>query len=325
LLRPSRPLLLSFGVFALLFVLGNVAFRRYERTHFIPFRKLTAAVERGDGCVVFSGGSDMLTAIDLPTIAKHAKSGSPPCLADLTIGGGSPDVRFMAFRKYAATRRPAGLVIGFKGHDIVDAQASAPGYYFGNNAAIFEWGSLADLRTYYPEPSFAALDNAVRFFLFQHVAFGAYRQGIWLKVEMLEERLGMRPKLVKNALGDVQAFLELEANARAAALATRMTWQQADQRLAAWPAELVRAAGDAHVSFVKLPARAVAERAYFADHAAEERFDAFVRRTAAEHGGTFVDLSHEPWVEDSLLVDGLHYAAKGTALISEALGRKLEL
>lgn len=322
-LTPRRRLLKSCLAFLALFALANALVRAYERHRFIPFQRVGRAIAAGDGCTAFSGASDMLTALDLPTIAGNWGSGPPPCLADLSIGGGSPDVRFMAFREYARVRHPAALVIGFKGHDIVDSQPYTPGYYVGNDAAVYEWGTLADLKTYYPRVSFAAFDNGLRFLLFRAFALGAYRQSLWLKVEALEERLGLLPKKVTNALGNVDAFLELEADARDRALATQHTWERDSRGLATWHGDLVRAAGSARVSFVKLPARASVEQAYFADPASEARFDEFMRRLAAEHGGKFIDLSHAPWVEDSLLIDGLHYNARGRELISKELGRAL--
>lgn len=322
----ARRLVRQLVAFVVLFGLIDTGIRWYARTHFITSRKVTTAVAAGDGCLAFSGGSDMQSALQLPTLEQSLGPGGP-CVADLALGGTSPDVRFMAFREYlAAPRRPSALVIGFKGHDVIDERDYAPGHYVGNDAAGYVWGSLADFSTYYPTLSFSALDNAFRFLLFQLTALGANRQTLWVRVDLLEQKLGLKPKLVTNELGNVQAFLEIEAEMRAAALANHEQRDPATYHLAVWHARLVeaaRSAGVTRISFVQLPSSSAFERALFPDASRRRAFDDFMTRTADKYGGKFVDLTHEPWVEDSLLVDGLHYSPRGAALISEAIGRAL--
>jgi len=300
--------------------------RAYAARRFIPNQRLAAAVSSGDGCVVFSGGSDMVSALDLPSLLG-AWQGTPPCIADLALGAASPDIRFMAFREYLkAGRKPAEVVLGFKGHGLTDDPEYAPGYYTGNDAAVFEWGKLADFRIYYPRPSFTAFDNSLRFLLYRSTAIGAHRQWLWLKINQLEERFGLLPSSAKNRFGNVEAFRELEAETRQAMLAAREQQPTTNWQLMRWTAQFVAAAeraGVARVSFVRLPALAATERVYFRDADAEGRFTSFVSELARTHGGSYVDLARAPWVEDSLLTDGLHYTPRGAALISEALARAL--
>jgi hypothetical protein len=301
--------------------------RAYARGHFIPTRKLAAAVGAGEACVVFSGGSDMQSALEVATVERFWQGAKPPCLADLALGGTSPDVRFMAFREYVnAPRRPSGLVMGFKGHDVMDERNLSPGYHLGNDATVYEWGTLADFPLYYPHLSFAAFDNGFRFLLYKSSAIAAHRQTLWIRLELMQQRLGLKPKVETNALGNVEAFKEIEAQLRTAALANQTTMKNpAAYRLAAWPTRMVEAArrAGARVSFVRLPATKASELASFPDAGIERAFTAYMTRLAREHGGRYVDLSHEPWVEDSLLVDGLHYSPRGANLVSQALGRAL--
>jgi hypothetical protein len=294
---------------------------------FIPDRRLADAVQAGDGCTVFTGGSDMVSAIDATVLLSEWQSGAKPCVANLAIGGASPDIRFMAFRKYLREgRKPAAVVIGFKGHALSDELELKPGYYVGNDAAVFEWADLADLGTYYPELSFAALDNSLRFLLFRATALGARRQSLWLKVDQLEQRLGLVHKSATNAFGNIDAFLELEAENRAAAAAASQSQRFVEWRVMRWTAALIALAarsGVSQVSFVRLPALQATERAYFYDASSERRFGDFVTELAQKYDGTYIDLSHAPWMQDSLLTDGLHYSASGAAEVSHAVGRAL--
>jgi hypothetical protein len=314
-------------VAVVLFATADQALRVYARAHFIPTRKLAAAVRAGDGCVVFSGGSDMQSALLVDTVQRSWQGSKAPCLADLALGGTSPDVRFMAFREYlSAGRRPSALVIGFKGHDVMDERELAPGYHLGNDATVYEWGTLADFPLYYPHLSFAAVDNAFRFLLYKASAIAAHRQTLWIRVDLLQQRLGLKPKLETNALGNVEAFKEIEAQLRTAALANQTTMRNpAAYRLAVWPTRLVEVARQAgsRVWFVRLPATKASERASFPDATIEKAFTAFMTRLAQENGGDFIDLSRDPWVDDALLVDALHYSPHGAELISQSLGRAL--
>jgi hypothetical protein len=300
--------------------------RAYSARRFIPNQRLAAALNAGNGCVVFSGGSDMVSALDVPALLGAWQGAKPPCIADLAFGASSADMRFMAFRKYlAAGMKPAGIVLGFKGHALTDQVELKPGYYTGNNAAVFEWSKLADLGVYYPHLSFTAFDNSVRFLLFRATAIGAHRQWLWLKVNQLEQRFGLLPKTATNAFGNVEAFLELEAENRTAALAAREQQASASWHLTPWTAELVARAERAgvSVSFIRLPALSATERIYFHDAATERRFTSFVEDLARAHGGSYIDLAHAPWMRDSLLMDGLHYTPEGAALISHAVGAEL--
>jgi hypothetical protein len=268
----------------------------------------------------------MQSALELATVERFWRGDKAPCLANLALGGTSPDVRFMAFREYlSAPRRPSALVLGFKGHDVMDERNLSPGYHLGNDATVYEWGTLADLPLYYPRLSFAAFDNGFRFLLYKSSAIAAHRQTLWIRLDLLQQRLGLKPKVATNALGNVEAFKEIEAQLRTSALANQMMKNPAAYRLAVWPTRLVEAARRAGslVSFVRLPATKASDRASFPDTAIERAFAAYMTRLAREHGGEFIDLSHEPWVDDSLVVDGLHYSPRGAALISQALGRAL--
>ena len=136
----------------------------------------------------------------------------------------------------------------------------------------------------------------------------------------------MKPRVATNALGNIQAFQEIEREMRVAALANAEQRDPQTYHLAAWPARLVgaaRQAGVEHISFVKLPATTAFERAFFPDSAHRQGFEDFMGRLARHHGGQFIDLSQQPWVQDSLVVDGLHYSPQGATLISQALGRSL--
>jgi len=319
-------LLRELAVVAVAFALVDGAVRHYARTHFVAPRKLAAALAAGDGCVVFSGGSDLQSALDVPLVAARWRGERPRCIADLSLGGTTPDVRFMAFRRYLeGPRRPATLVVGFKGHDLADERELDPGHYLGSDAAVYEWGRFSDLPAYYPTLSMKAVDNAVRFALMKATAIGAHRQAAWIKLDALEQRLGLVPKKEMNALGNVEAFRELEQEARSAALARRDQASGAGFRLAVWSSRLIDAAqaAGARVSFVRLPGTAASERAYFADAAHERRFDDFMAALAREHGGVYLELAHAPWMNDALLVDGLHYAPRAAELISEALANDL--
>jgi hypothetical protein len=314
------------AAFALLLAALDRGYRSYAQHHFIAPLKFQAALRAGQSCLVFSGGSDMQSALDLATVEALWGKGTRPCMADLTIGGTFPDVRFMAFRRYLAEgRRPSAIVIGFKGHEIVDRLELKPGYYLGSNAFAYEWGKFSDLTEYYPRPSFAALDNGLRFLLFRTTAIGAHRQALWQKLERFERHVGILPPLDENAFGNAQAFAELAAEQRAQALAARRH-DAAPYELELWPAllvDLAKRAGVNAISFVRLPTVAASERAYFPDPAVEDRFDRFVEELARAHGGQFINLSHEPWVNDSLLIDGLHYTEHGQALISRAVAERL--
>jgi hypothetical protein len=278
--------------------------------------------------MAFSGGSDMESALDAGALRASMQEQAPRCVADLTFGGTSPDTRFMAFRRYVqAGRRPATLVLGFRGYDIAKDYPPSPGRYVGNDAAVYAWGSLADFETYYPRLSFSAADNALRFLLFQATAIGAQRQVFWQKLDLLEQRLGLIPKKATNALGNVEAFKELEADLRAQALTQHDAEHRAGFRLGVWPARLVataRAAGVRQVAFVRLPGSVASERADFPDAAREREFDAFMSALAREQGGTYVNLAHEAWMNDGLLIDALHYSPDGARLVSTAIGRALD-
>jgi hypothetical protein len=324
--RSAWRLVRQIVVCVVLLAAADQTLRVYARGHFIPTRKLATAVRAGDGCVVFSGGSDVQSALVLATV-ERSWQGKAPCLADLALGGTSPDVRFMAFREYvSAPRRPAALVIGFKGHDVMDERDLAPGYHLGNDAMVYEWGTLADWGLYYPHLSFAAFDNGLRFLLYKTSAIAAHRQTLWIRLDLLQQRFGLKPKLETNALGNVEAFKEIEAQLRTAALANQTTMKNpAAYRLAAWPTRLVdtaRRAGS-RIWFVRLPATKASDRASFPDPATERAFTDYMTRLGREHGGGFIDLSRHPWVDDSLVVDGLHYSSRGAELISQALGRAL--
>ena len=321
--RLRRQLLL---LAAVLFTLEGMT-RAYTARRFIPNQRLAAALEAGDGCIVWSGGSDMVSALDAPALLAAWHGEKTPCVADLAIGATSADVRYMAFRRYVnAGRKPLGVVLGFKGHAITDNVELRPGYDTGNNAAVFTWGKLADLGVYYPHVSFAAFDNSLRFLLFRTTAIGAHRQWLWVKVSQLEQRFGLLPKSATNAFGNVQAFLELEAENRQAAESARNDQASENWALMPWTAALVAEVereGAGQVSFVRLPALAATERVYFHDTGSEARFTSFVTAIARAHGGKYVDLAHSPWMHDSLLMDGLHYTPEGAALISQAVGAAL--
>lgn len=319
-------LLRQLGVFVVVLLLADAAVRSYAHRHFLTPLKLERAIAAGDRCLVFSGGSDLQSALDVPLIAAAWHGARPACFADLSLGGTTPDVRFMALRRYLETpRRPSSLVVGFKGHDIADERELNPGHYFGNDASVFEWGRFSDLATYYPELSVTALDNTVRFGLLRLTAIGAHRQAAWIKLDMLEQSLGLVPRKTLNALGNVEAFRELEMESRSAALARRGQSRGAEFRLGTWSRRLVElaAAAGAQVSFVRLPGTSAAERAYFVDAAHERSFDDMMGRLARVHGGDYVNLAHAAWMNDALLVDGLHYAPSAARHISEALAQTL--
>ena len=324
---PARRLRRQLLALAALLVALEAMTRAYSARRFIPNQRLAAALKAGNDCVVWSGGSDMVSALSAPDFLGAWHDERAPCLADLAFGATSADTRFMGFRKYLHDGgKPRSIVLGFKGHAITDNVELRPGYHTGNNAAVFEWGQFADLGRYYPRVSFTAFDNSLRFLLFRATAIGAHRQWLWLKVNQLEQRLGFLPKSSTNAFGNVEAFLELEAENRQAALATQDSQASLHWQLMPWTAALVaeaERAGVQHVSFVRLPALSATERVYFRDPAAENRFTAFVSELARAHGGTYVDLAHAPWMQDSLLMDGLHYKPAGATLISRAVGEAL--
>jgi hypothetical protein len=301
--------------------------RAYSARHFIPNQRLAAALEAGNRCVAWSGGSDMVSALDTPAFLSAWRDRPAPCVADLSLGATSADTRFMEFRRYVQQGgKPRALVLGFKGHAITDDVELRPGYHTGNNAAVFEWGKFSDLARYYPRVSFTAFDNSLRFLLFSVTAIGAHRESLWLKVNQLEQRLGLLPKSATNSFGNVEAFRELEAENRQAALASRDSQTSLHWQLMPWTAAFVaeaERAGVEHVSFVRLPALSATEGVYFHAAAAEGRFSSFVSDLARAHGGTYIDLAHAPWMHDSLLMDGLHYRPEGAALISRAVGEAL--
>lgn len=326
-MAPSlRRLLRQLAVFVGVLALFDLSVRRYVHRHFLTPRKLDAAIAAGDHCLVFSGGSDMQSALDVRLIASEWRGTRPDCFADLSLGGTTPDVRFMAFRRYLeASRRPAALVVGFKGHDIADERELDPGHYLGGDAVVYEWGHFADFAAYYPELTVTAADNAVRFALMSVTAVGANRQAAWIRLDQFEQALGIIPKKQTNSFGNVEAFRELEAEARAAALARHAQRGGAGFHLAVWAERLVdtaHAAG-ARVSFVRLPGTSASERAYFADAAHEHAFDELMSGLARDHGGKYVNLSHVPWMDDSLLVDGLHYGPSASRRLSEELAQEL--
>jgi hypothetical protein len=96
--------------------------------------------------------------------------------------------------------------------------------------------------------------------------------------------------------------------------------------LARFNARLVEAvvrAGARSVYFVRLPALAATERAYFADERSEDIFNHFMQENAQRHHGKYVDLSQAAWMQDTLLLDGLHYSPVAAAHITAAVGDAL--
>jgi hypothetical protein len=317
-----RALVVELLVFFALLGGIDTSVRRFAERRFIPFATLRSAVQQGDKCFVVTGGSDMQSAMKTSALEAALVPRAAPCVANLAIGGTLKDARFMAFRRYLSEgRTPAALLVGFKGYDVADEVPETPGYYVGSNAAVYAWGALADLKTYYPEWSFTAADNSFRFLLYRVTALGAYRQALWERVNALEERAGLRAPNLMNSFGYVKEFVALDETKRRVAL-TRQRHGAQQWALARFNAELIHAAeraGVAAVHFVRLPALSATERAYFADAESKRSFDEFMQRTAASHHGRYIDLSHASWFEDSLLLDGLHYAPRGGALITEAV------
>lgn len=322
----SWRLSIQLVVFAILLLALDAMVRSYGQRHFNPFVKLNAALERGvnapaaDPCIVLSGGSEMASAMDERELAAALVSHGvgTACVADLSIGGASIDVRFMALRAYVRRGgRLDTLVLGFRGSAVADASELAPGYYVGNNAAVYDWSTLGDLATYYRRPSFAAIDNAVRLALFRWTSIGANRQAFWARVDALESSVGLRPKVATNRFGVVDEFMKMAVAAPPAATT--------DWHLGRWYVQILDLAASrrARVVFLRLPALARAEQSSFGSPGSRRSFDAFVERIARGGDGRYVDLSTRPWVEDSLIIDGLHFNARGAQLVSRSLGDAL--
>lgn len=322
----KRRLWIQLLVFVTVLLALDGRVRSYGHRHFNSFLRLDQAVRDAaastgpDRCIVLSGGSEMVSAVDAKELAAGlpARGGTPPCIADLSIGATYVDVRFMALREYLGQGGKLDtLVLGFRGLAIAESPDLAPGYYLGNNSALYDWSILRDLGIYYQRPSFEAIDNSIRVTLLRQTAIGANRQAFWSRVNAIELGLGMRPRVATNRFGVVDEFLKIADEQPHARMTT---WW-----LGRWYAEILRLADSCHarVFFVRLPGLARAEQAYFADAESRASFDHFVDGIAREHGGRLVDLSAEPWVDDSLLIDGLHFDARGATLISRALGAAL--
>jgi hypothetical protein len=308
-----------------LFVLDRTV-RSYGHRHFNSFLRLDKAVREaatatgGDPCIVLSGGSETVSAIDEKELAAVllARGVKASCIADLSIGATYVDVRFMALREYVGRGGKLDtLVLGFRGLALVDSPDLTPGYYLGNNAALYDWSTMRDLATYYRRPSFEALDNSLRVALLRQTSIGANRQAFWARVNAIEIGVGMRPSVLTNRFGVVDEFMKI-ADEQPHVHAS--TWQ-----IGRWYAEILRVAKDHHarVFFAKLPALKRAEEAYFTSAESRASFDTFVDTVARENGGRLIDLSAEPWMEDSLLIDGLHFDARGATLVSRALASAL--
>ncbi len=320
-----RRLWIQIGSFLLLLIAIDAGIDRYGKRHFTPYSILDNAKAAGNLCVGIVGSSEMVTAYDERAFKEAlAPLGDAPCIANLAIGGTGQDIGYFALREYWKSGHSLRLlVIGFRGFSLIEDGEYAPGYYFGNNAAAFEWGNWRDLAIYFPNYSFAYFDNLIRFAIHSHSGLGVFAAAIWANLRRWELDVGVRKSDGTVAADVTNAFLEVAKDM--AGPEENTPGASRGWKLDRWTERIVSEAKlrKTPIFFLRLPAAQKEDLALRVDEPVRRSHLRFLTKTARSLDGDLINLMTEPWVQDSLFVDGIHFSPQGAKLISATTGRYL--
>ncbi|HVA22939.1 MAG TPA: hypothetical protein VMW62_00935, partial [Chloroflexota bacterium] len=300
----------------------------YGPRHFLPERKMAAALQQGPGCVVFTGDSRVQAALE-PAVVRDtlAAHNVTACVADLSMGGVGIDGQAAAIRHYLARTRPRMIVVGLAVATLLrPTQEPDPGDLIGSNAVSLLWAKPGDAARRYPDASsLAQLDQRARFLLAASMPLGIYEWRLWFDAQQLQARIAAQPKRPVNQFGafdDMVNFaLELSGATkdRFDALARSgipIDWQRQqdpfftmlEQDLAGdrVPLVLVR------VPMVSSMRQAVATSAVMGDYL-----------TYLSKSHPVLDLSALPGLPDAGLPDNLHVSKAGAKLFSTTVAEQL--
>jgi hypothetical protein len=304
----------------------DLAYGRYAQNHFGPNVTLQRAEAAGQGCLVTLGDSRMGAGIDAPVL-QHAlrERGVDICVAPLAVGALPISGQALALRRLVRDgAKPASVVLGVSTGTLLDEDAPDPSALFGNRAAELAWSEPSDLYRYYPSFPFADLDRGVRFWFARSNAISTYASVMWIKTQVLQERLvGNSLKVPHNRFGSLSNMEALVATFREDAI-RKLAASNGRFRLDRWfeLMRLVTHQAGARLVVIEVPMRS-SYRAEVVHSEAGLRYRAWLESELARSGDVFLDMSAPQSVTDENLGDGIHLDQAGAKAFSAELAAKL--
>jgi hypothetical protein len=310
---------------------AGLGLRTYASRHFLPRQHLQEALAAGDGCVLVLGDSRTEAAFDAVAFHHGLRARGADrdrCLAVLPVGATDIAGHFLTAREYLAQgRRPSVAVLGIAGDSILGPETPLdPRDLVGNNVIHFEWAHPADVFDEvpgFPGRDVGAFDAGFRYLADLATPFGRYQSLVAVKTQALTRRLTGRAEAERNRFGAFADMVALESGLRSRAperLAAAMRGSEGE-RLGLWfprLAALLEAHG-ARLLVVELPMRRV-YRDNVTDLPSSSAFRAWLAGELARRHESWLDLSHEPSIDDGLFSDALHLAPAGAAIVSDEIG-----
>jgi hypothetical protein len=176
------------------FFTANHFFQEQASRHFLPNQKLETALQKGDGCIVYTGDSRTATLTADMFERQLKKLGKKDCIADLSLGGVDATGQVIILREYLNRgKRPKQILMGYsetsllKSEEVIGPLAVSDSLpletVVGSEALVLLWSQFSDVFTHYPGFPLRHFDSGFRFSLLRLSAFGIFPSLLWKKVQ----------------------------------------------------------------------------------------------------------------------------------------------
>jgi hypothetical protein len=316
---------LALGIFCALVVAADAAFAVFARGHYLPARKLEAALASRSADVVIAGDSRMVAALDVSAFRfGWQECGHPlPTVADLSLGGLDIAGQVVAARRFFERGGSARFLVLGTVPETLAYEPTSPEAWIGNEAIVLWWSHLSDARLHFPpsvvEPTPVALDGLFQFASYRLASLASLRSLLWVRAQQAQDRILGRARNSEETNSDMRVLGQrfVQRGLLAARRGPR-EWQ-----MSPWLCELRATAERYHaaLSVVELPMpetyRPVRESEvgkWLRDSLPHDFCGAKV---------TWIDLSEVLSHEEAKFPDGLHLAGTSASALSRRLGCEL--